>query len=71
MPAMCESAFRVINSVLVMVARNPTPLHFQELHLVPAARNGQNPMKQPQGAAKHNTQLRVACHLANSNINTM
>jgi hypothetical protein len=66
---MCESAFRVINSVLVMAALNPTPLHFQELHLDPAARNGQNPMKQPQGAAKQNTQLRVACHLANSNIN--
>jgi len=61
----------VINSVLDMAALKHTPLNFQELHLVPAARNGQNPMEQPQGAAKHSTQLRVACHLANSNTNTM
>ena len=54
-----------------MAALNPSALHFQELHLVPAALNGQNPMKQPQGAAKHNAQLCVACHLVKSNINTM
>jgi hypothetical protein len=53
-----------------MAATNPSPLHIQKLHLVPEARNGQNPMKQPQGAAKHNTQLCVACRPANSNSDT-